>query len=228
MNIKEEFTQHKFTCLKPGVDFKATNLDLIKYKGSTNELVRDHKDRGMLKASKNYLEKYIDNYAIFLASSEIISVCESIYETKLFPLKFMHTISDNKTGALWWHRDSYTHRGIQRGAKPAPIKLAIYLTNTNKLSGGATGFLPQKYQKTFDNFYVDWLYMILYSSKAFYPERSRGDAVLWDGTVPHRRKKSKGKIREAVIFSLSRSLEFSKSYLNDDDSLLSRYIKAMS
>ena len=75
---------------------------------------------------------------------------------------------------------------------------------------------------------INYLYMFLFSSKAFYPERSRGDAVLWDGTVPHCRKKSKGKIREAVIFSLSRSLEFSKSYLNVEDSLLARYIKAMS
>ena len=227
MNIKEEFIQHKFTCLKSGVDFKATNLDLIKYKGPTNELVRDHKDRGMLKASKNYIDKHIDNYAIFLASSEIITICEALYETQLFPYKFMHTLSDEKTGTLAWHRDCYTHRGMQIGTIPAPIKLGIYLTDSNKTSGG-TGFLPKKYQKTFDNKYIDYLYMFLFSSKAFYPERSRGDAVLWDGTVPHRRKKSKGKIREAVIFNLSRSLEFSKSYLNDDDSLLPRYIKAMS
>ena len=138
----------------------------------------------------------------------------------------MHTVSDDRTGALGWHRDSYTHRGTQIGTKPAPIKLAIYLTSTSKLSGG-TGFLPQKYQKTFDNFYVDWLYMLLYSSKAIYPEFNVGDAGLWDGTVPHCRKKSKGKYREAVIFSLSRSPEFAKKYLDNPDSLLSRYMKTI-
>ena len=227
MNKKEEFMQNKFAYLKSGVDFRSTDLDLIKYKGSANELVRDHKDRGMLKASKNYIDRHINNYAIFLKSSEIISVCESIYEIKLFPIKFMHTISDDKTGALWWHRDSYTHRGIQRGLKPAPIKLAIYLTDTNKLSGGATGFLPKKYQKTFDNFYIDWLYMILYASKAFFPEFIAGDAGIWDGTVPHCRKKSKGKVREAVIFSLSSSPEIAKSYSANSNSLLSHYTEAI-
>jgi len=226
MNKKQEFMQNKFVYLKSGVDFRLIDVDLIKYKGPTDKLVRDKKDKGMLKASKIYINKHIDNYATFLASSEIISVCESIYETKLFPLKFMHTISDNKTGTLAWHRDSYTHRGIQIGAKPAPIKLGIYLTYTNKLSGG-TAFLPKKYQKTFDNKYIDYLYMLLYSSKAFYPEFNVGDAGLWDGTVPHHRIKSKGKNREAVIFSLSRSPEFAKNYLNDSDSLLSRYMKAI-
>ena len=226
-NKKEEFLQNKFAYLESGIDFRSTDLNLIKYKGPASELVKDHKDRGMLKASKNYIEKHIENYAIFLASSDIISVCESIYETKLFPLKFMHTISDNKTGALPWHRDSYTHRGIQRGAKPAPIKLAIYLTNTNKLSGGSTGFLPKKYQKTFNNFYIDWLYMILYSSKAFFPEFNEGDAGLWDGTIPHCRTKSKGKVREAVIFSLSRSPEIAESYSGNSNSLLSHYIRAI-
>ncbi len=228
MNIKEEFIQHKFTCLKPGVDFKATNLDLITYKGPIHDLIRDRKDRGMLKTPKTYINKFINNYVDFLVSSEIITICEALYETQLFPYKFMHTLSDEKTGSLAWHRDCYTHRGIQIGTNPAPIKLGIYLTDSNKASG-ITGFLPKKYQKTFDNKYIDYLYMFLFSSKAFYPERSRGDAVLWDGTVPHSRSKSVNwKTREAVIFSLSRSLKFSKSYLNDDDSLLSRYIKAIS
>jgi len=227
MNKKTEFMQNKFVRLKSGVDFKLTDVGLIKYKGLTNELVRDHKDRGMLKTSKKYIDKHIDNYAIFLASSKIISVCESIYETKLFPLKFMHTISDDKTGALAWHRDSYKHRGIQIGVKPAPIKLGFYLTHTNKLSGG-TGFLPSNYQRTFNNKYIDYFYMLLQSSKAIYPEFSIGDAGLWDGTVPHYRPKSKNSIhREAVIFSLSRSPEMAKSYFDVPNSLLSRYTEAV-
>ena len=228
MNKKEEFLQHKFTYLKSGVDFKVTNLDLIIYKGPIHDLIRDRKDRGMLKTPKTYINKFIDNYVDFLVSSEILSICEALYGTQLYPYNFMHLLSDEKTGALAWHRDCYTHRGMQIGTNPAPIKLGIYLTDTNKASGG-TGFLPKKYQKTFDNKYIDYLYMFLFSSKALYPAHNKGDAMLWDGTVPHTRPKSvNGKTREAVIFGLSRSLEFSKSYLNDDDSLLSRYIKAMS
>ena len=228
MNIKEEFIQHKFTCLKSGVDFKATNLDHIRYKGPIHDLIIDRKDRGMFKTPKTYINKFIGNYVNFLVSSEIITICEALYETQLYPYKFVHLLSDEKTGTLAWHRDCYTHRGMQIGTIPAPIKLGIYLTDTNKGSGG-TGFLPKKYQKTFDNKYIDYLYMFLFSSKAFYPPHNKGDAMLWDGTVPHSRPKSvNGKTREAVIFSLSRSLEFSKSYLNDDDSLLSRYIKAIS
>jgi len=227
MNNKAEFMQNKFVRLKSGVDFRSTDVDLIKYKGPTNELVKDHKDRGVLKASKNYKDKNIDNYAIFLASSKIISVCESIYETKLFPLKFMHMISDDTTGPLAWHRDSYTHKGIQIGVKPAPIKLGFYLSHTNKLSGG-TGFLPSNYQRTFDNKYIDYFYMLLHSSKAIYPEFNIGDAGLWDGTVPHYRPKAKNSIhREAVIFSLSRSSEKAKSYFDDPNSLLSRYTETI-
>ena len=61
MNKKQEFMQNKFVYLKSGVDFRLIDVDLIKYKGPTDKLVRDKKDKGMLKASKIYINKHIDN-----------------------------------------------------------------------------------------------------------------------------------------------------------------------
>jgi ectoine hydroxylase-related dioxygenase (phytanoyl-CoA dioxygenase family) len=216
------YSEQGYATLQRGVDFRDVGLDLIRFNGTVADLVREGKDHGAQKARTAYLQAHFPAYARFLCSSEIVARCEDVVREKLYPFKLMHVISDSQTQAMPWHRDSYIHRGAQVGTNPASVKLAVYLTATDKQSG-ATGFLHGSFRRKINNRHLDYLMTLLLSHKAVYPSHQPGDAALWDGEVMHHRPKNGAQYREAVIFNLSRSKEFTQKYLKMEGSLTCEY-----
>ena len=203
MSLLDQYRKNGFVSLRNGVDFKKTEIESIRFSGSTDDLIRESKDHGAVKANGDFILNRYSDYADFLCSSGIIRRCESIVGQKVYPRKLAHLISDSETTKSHpWHRDSYIHRGKQIGPLPPPLKLAVFLTPVNKLTG-VTGFLPGSYHVKINNRYVDYAYAVLNSFRAVYYEGSVGDAILWDGSVMHHRPKTRGQTREVVIFNLS-------------------------
>ncbi len=224
---KELYLKEGYAFLRHGIDFTKTDFEPMKFDGSHDDLIREAKDYGALKASGDYLQLHIDRYVNYLHNSNIITQCELITGCQLYPYKLMHLISDAETRPLPWHRDSYIHMGKQIGPNPPPIKLGIYLSGADKNSG-ATGFLRGSFQRKINNRYVDYIYTILTSFRAVHFQYEPGDAGLWDGAVMHHRAKNNGQRREAVIFGLLSSWKDAQPWLSDDNnpSLLAEYMKA--
>lgn len=213
------------------VDFRCSNeidpelLNEARFSDDEDSLYRDHKDAGALKTKQEHIKANIDVYVRLLTSLNLVERAEKVAGTKLYPLKLMHVISDEKTGTLIWHRDSYTHNGRQMGPIPAPLKLAIYLTKTNK-KNGITGFIPGSFHRELGNRYLDTAAAYLGSPLARYYDVEPGDVVLFSGRVMHCRPRAKTTDhREAVIFSLTTSPEIARSYQHSEDwELLRRYL----
>jgi ectoine hydroxylase-related dioxygenase (phytanoyl-CoA dioxygenase family) len=222
MEKKRFYSEQGYSTLQRGLDFRDVGLDLIKFAGEDADLIRQGKDHGAQKVNKTYLQSHFPVYAEFLQSSQIVARCEEIVGHRLHPYNLMHLISDSQTKAMPWHRDSYIHRGMQIGPKPATVKLAIYITATDK-SSGATGFLHGSFRQSINNRYLDYLMTLLRSHKAVYPTHKPGDAAIWDGEVMHHRPKNGSQYREAVIFNLSRSSDFVQKHLEVEGSLLWEY-----
>ncbi len=191
-------------------------FDFYKFKGNTDDKLRDFKDAGALKAKKDYLISNYNKYAELLIKNGYLNFIETDLKLKLYPYKLMHVISDENTKHLIWHRDVYKHMGKKVGPSWPLYKLAIYLQKTEK-SNGITGFIPGNLNIDFNNKYFDTLYAFLISKFAFYANAKPGEAMLFSGGVMHHRPASPQKnSREAIIFSLTTSYQLFDKYLEDE------------
>ena len=213
---QEFFKKNQYIKIKPYK--KQDFFDLYSFKGTVSEKLRDKKDAGALKASREYLKNNYETYSQLLIDNRYLKSIEEGLKLKLFPYKLMHVISDDQTNSLIWHRDVYKHNNKNIGPPWPLFKLAIYLQKTNK-SNGITGFIPGKLNLDINNRYLDTLYAFLVSKFAYYACVEAGESILFSGKVMHQRPLSNSKNhRQAIIFSLTTSHETVKEYMKDINS----------
>lgn len=169
-----------------------------------SKLLRESKDAGALKVNKDALQEHATYYGELLTKTGLFRAVLNDVDSVVFPQTVMHLVSDNLTKRLIWHRDSYRHRGQQIVPLPSPLKLAVYLTDVDKLSG-VTGLNTFLRNSDFNNRYLDTFAAFLMHPFAKFHKLSAGTAMLFDGRLMHYRGPHKrGQLRQAIIFSLSR------------------------
>lgn len=201
-NAKIVFNDNGFIAFDPSKQIKPVDIEALRWKGDKTLLLRDSKDAGSLKVPANDVLMNIENYVSLLSKYQLVQTSEKISGKRLFPINLAHLKSDEQTGSLLWHRDSYMHRGKQIGSAPPAVKLAVYLTDVCK-DNGVTGFIPKSNGKRIKNRYIDLLYTYCMMPFAHYPSLPAGGSVLFDGSVIHGRPTPKNNnFREVIIFGL--------------------------
>ena len=224
MNSLHDFQKNGYIQINPINKNNTSFSNKFSFNGDYADLIRDKKDAGSLKVDKPYLEKNFYKYIKLLTDHHYLNTAEKIIGTRLYPLKLMHVINDDKTKELIWHRDIYSHNGKRIGPPWPLFKLAIYLQDTNK-ENGITGFIPGFLNLNFGNKYFDTLYAYIVSPFSYHAKLFKGQSILFKGNVMHHRPKAKSNAhREAIIFSLTSSKETAKDYLKNNKSFLFNYI----
>jgi hypothetical protein len=175
----------------------------------------DPKNQNTLTLRQSLIQDNAGLYIDLLVGTGLHAILEAITGRTLFMTNLMHMISGQSARTLRWHRDSYRHKNRWIGPLPPPIKCAVFLTRAGADSS-VTGFIKGSHRFDPKNIYLDFLAATLITPLQVFPTVLPGDAVEFDGSIIHcRRKPKKGLDREAIIFSLTSDHDGQSPYIED-------------
>lgn len=188
--------------------------------------VRNPKDQGTLTLKHPLVQENLEAYIDLLVGSGLHALLERITGRSLFLTNLMHLVTDQRCGTLRWHRDSYLRKGTWVGPLPPPMKCAVYLSGAGPKSS-VTGFIRGSHRFDPKNMYVDLLAAYTLLPYQVFQAVGEGDAVIFDGSILHCRRKPKaGSTREAIIFGLTAHPNGQKPYMADHHLVIDAFMEA--
>ncbi len=193
-------------------------LDKINNLNSNADLFEfQKKQKGTATLKHNVLYKE-DFFVDFLFDSGLLELVELYVGHKLFLTNYKHYLSRGKAPSLRWHRDSYFKKGSSVGLIPAPYKLIVYSSKTDK-NNAATEVIDGTHRIDVHKPWVDLLMPILFRNRHSVVNARPGDVLLFQSNILHNRiAANKNSFRSATIYGMVSSLLFQKDYYKGDNS----------
>lgn len=184
------------------INFLNNNADLFEYQ-------KKQKGTATLKHEVIYKE---DFFVDFLFESGLLKLVENYVGHKLFLTNFKHYLSQGKAPSLRWHRDTYFKNGNSIGLIPAPYKIIIYSSKTNK-NHAATEVIKGTHRIDFNKTWVDLLIPILFRNRHSVIDARPGDVLLFQSNILHNRIAARNRsFRSATIYGMVSSKLSQKAY----------------
>ena len=185
-----------------------SNTDLFEFQ-------KKQKGTATLKHEVLYREDFFVN---FLFDSGLMELVELYVGHKLHLTNYKHYLSSGKAPSLRWHRDSYFKKGSSVGLMPAPFKLIIYSSKTDK-NNAATEVIDGTHRIDVHKPWVDLLMPILFRNRHSVVNARPGDVLLFQSNILHNRIAAKtNSFRSATIYGMVSSPLFQKDYYKGGNS----------
>jgi len=209
--------REELTCVQTFLE----KIDNINNNADLFEFQKKQKGTATLKHKVLYKE---DFFVDFLFDSGLMKLVELYVGHKLYLTNYKHYLSQGKAPSLRWHRDSYFKKGRSVGLMPAPFKLIIYSSKTDK-NNAATEVIDGTHRIDVLNPWVDLLMPILFRNRHSVIDARPGDVLLFQSNILHNRIAAKNNsFRSATIYGMVSSPIFQKDYYKGDNSkVIDRY-----
>jgi ectoine hydroxylase-related dioxygenase (phytanoyl-CoA dioxygenase family) len=204
-----------------GVEIFLDKINNLNNNADLFEFQKKQKGTATLKHKVLYKE---DFFVDFLFDSGLMKLVELYVGHNLFLTNLKHYLSRGKAPSLKWHRDSYFKKGSPVGLMPAPYKIIVYSSNTDK-NNAATEVIEGTHRIDLLNPWVDLLMPILFRNRHSVVNARSGDVLLFQANILHNRIAAKNNsFRSATIYGMVSSPLFQKDYYKGDNSkVIDRY-----